>query len=81
MGLCGLGTRIVRAGSRGGKLREPVSPSHRCCTVICGAEGWEDIEAYGHAQAEWFREMLDLSNGMPGHDTFRRVLSRLDMWT
>ena len=48
------------------------------CAVICGAEGWEDIEDDGHAQAEWFTEVLDLPNGIPGHDTFRRVLSQLD---
>jgi predicted transposase YbfD/YdcC len=48
------------------------------CAVICGAEGWEDIEEYGKAQADWFAEILDLPNGIPGHDTFRRVLSRLD---
>lgn len=48
------------------------------CAVICGAEGWEDIEDYGHAQAEWFSEVLDLPHGIPGHDTFRRVLSQLD---
>jgi predicted transposase YbfD/YdcC len=47
------------------------------CAVICGAEGWEDIEEYGKAQADWFAEVLDLPNGIPGHDTFRRVLSRL----
>ena len=48
------------------------------CAVICGAEGWEDIEEYGKAQAEWFAQVLDLPHGIPGHDTFRRVLSRLD---
>jgi predicted transposase YbfD/YdcC len=48
------------------------------CAVICGAEGWEDIEEYGTAQAEWFAEVLELPHGIPGHDTFRRVLSRLD---
>ena len=48
------------------------------CAVICGAEGWEDIEEYGKAQADWFAEFLDLPNGIPSHDTFRRVLSRLD---
>jgi hypothetical protein len=48
------------------------------CAVIGGAEGWEDIEAYGNAQAEWFAEVLDLPHGIPGHETFRRVFSRLD---
>ena len=27
------------------------------CAVICGAEGWEDIEEYAQAQAEWFAEL------------------------
>lgn len=48
------------------------------CAVICGADGWEDIEEYGKAHAEWFAQVLDLPHGIPGHDTFRRVLSRLD---
>ncbi len=48
------------------------------CAVICGADGWEDIEEYGTSQAEWFTTFLDLPHGIPGHDTFRRVLSRLD---
>ena len=48
------------------------------CAVICGADGWEDIEEYGKAQAEWLAQVLDLPHGIPGHDTFRRVLSRLD---
>ena len=48
------------------------------CAVSGGAEGWEDIEEYGKAPAEWFADLLDLPHGIPGHDTFRRVLSRLD---
>ena len=48
------------------------------CAVLCGAEGWEDIEEYGKAQAEWFEQILDLPHGIPCDDTFRRVFSRLD---
>ncbi len=47
------------------------------CAVICGADGWEDIEEYGTSQAEWFATFVDLPQGIPGPDTFRRVLSRL----
>jgi predicted transposase YbfD/YdcC len=47
------------------------------CAVISGAEGWEDMEEYGYAQAEWFKQFLALPHGIPSHDTFRRVLSRL----
>jgi len=48
------------------------------CAVISGAEGWEDIEEYGEANAAWLGDILDLPHGIPGHDTFRRVLSQLD---
>src|SRR5262245_11164249 len=48
------------------------------CAVLCGAEGWEDIEEHGDAQAEWFKQVLDVPHGMSPHDTFRRVLARLD---
>lgn len=47
------------------------------CAVISGAEGWEDIEEDGPANAEWLGALLDLPHGLPGHETFRRVLSRL----
>ncbi len=48
------------------------------CAVISGAEGWQDIEDYGHAQAEWFHQFLALPHGIPSHDTFGRVFSRLN---
>src|ERR671924_150007 len=35
------------------------------------------MEEYGQAQAEWFEQFLELPHGIPSHDTFRRVLSRL----
>lgn len=50
------------------------------CAVLCGAEGWEDMEAFGRAKEPWLRERLGLAlpNGIPSHDTFRRVFARLD---
>jgi predicted transposase YbfD/YdcC len=50
------------------------------CAVICGAEGWEDMEAFGRAKEPWLRERLGLAlpHGIPSHDTFRRVFARLD---
>src|SRR5690349_5695914 len=47
------------------------------CAVICGAEGWEDIEAYGKAKIEWLKQFLKLPNGIPSDDTFRRVFTNL----
>ena len=50
------------------------------CAVICGAEGWEDMEAFGRAKEAFLREHLglELPAGIPSHDTFRRVFARLD---
>jgi len=48
------------------------------CGVICGAEGWVEIEEFGKAKEAFFREWLDLPNGIPSHDTFGRVFALLD---
>src|SRR5579872_6132518 len=48
------------------------------CGVICGAEGWVDIEEFGKAKEAFFREWLELPNGIPSHDTFGRVFARID---
>lgn len=48
------------------------------CAVICGAEHWTEIEEFGEAKQEWFSSFLELENGMPSHDTFRRVFILLD---
>ncbi len=46
--------------------------------TICGANGWADIERFGKSKFEWFRQFIRLENGVPSHDTFGRVFSRLD---
>ena len=46
--------------------------------VICGAEDWEDIEYFGRCKETFFRKYLELSNGIPSHDTFNRFFSNLD---
>jgi predicted transposase YbfD/YdcC len=48
------------------------------CAVICGAEGWVDIENYGESKLEWLKTFLELPNGIPSHDTFGRVFSLLN---
>jgi len=45
--------------------------------VICGAEDWVNISEFGKAKEDWFRQFLKLPNGVPSHDTFRRVFSLL----
>ena len=41
--------------------------------IIAGAQGWEDIENYGISKLPWLEEFLELPNGIPSDDTFRRV--------
>lgn len=48
------------------------------CATICGAETWEEFELFGKAKLDWFKTFLELPAGIPSHDTFRRVLSRID---
>jgi predicted transposase YbfD/YdcC len=48
------------------------------CAVICGAEGWTDIENFGNSKLPWLKSILELPNGIPSHDTFGRVFSMLD---
>jgi len=48
------------------------------CAVICGAEGWTDIENFGNSKLSWLKSFLELPNDIPSHDTFGRVFSILD---
>ncbi len=48
------------------------------CGVICGANTWEDVAAFGRAKEAWFAQFLELPHGIPSHDTFNRVFNRLD---
>ena len=48
------------------------------CAVICGADGWTDMETSGRARESWLRTFLALPGGIPSHDTFGRVFGQLD---
>jgi predicted transposase YbfD/YdcC len=45
--------------------------------VICGAEGWAEVEYFAHCKHEWLKTFLRLPHGIPSHDTFGRVFSRI----
>jgi predicted transposase YbfD/YdcC len=48
------------------------------CAVIACAESWDDIALYGRGKLAWLRTFLALPNGIPSHDTFRRVFMLID---
>jgi predicted transposase YbfD/YdcC len=45
--------------------------------VICGCEGWEEIELFGKTRLVFLKQHLQLPHGIPSHDTIRRVFMRL----
>lgn len=48
------------------------------CTLICGGSDFVDMEEFGKARKDWLRKFLELPNGIPDSDTFRRVFERLE---
>jgi len=38
--------------------------------VICNAQDWEEMEDFWKFKDGFFSEHLDVSNGIPSHDTF-----------
>lgn len=47
------------------------------CAVICGADGWTQVELFGRCKRTWFETFLRLPHGIPSHDTFGRVFGAL----
>jgi len=48
------------------------------CAILCGADSWVEVEAWGNAKRKWLKQFLALPHGIPSHDTFGRVFARLD---
>jgi predicted transposase YbfD/YdcC len=48
------------------------------CATIANADGWEDIALFAEGKREWLKQWLALPNGIPSHDTFKRVFENID---
>ena len=46
--------------------------------VLCGAESWDSIELFGKSNLSFLKNILQLPNGIPSHDTINRVISMLN---
>jgi predicted transposase YbfD/YdcC len=46
--------------------------------IICGADGWTDVELFAQTKKAWLHTFLALPNGIPSHDTFGRVFAAID---
>lgn len=47
-------------------------------SVVCGGTDFEHMEDTGYGKYEWLKKYLELPNGIPDSDTFRRVFEWLD---
>ena len=46
--------------------------------MMCGSDDWPQVVEWAKARHAWLAEFLPLPSGLPGEDTFRRVLARID---
>jgi predicted transposase YbfD/YdcC len=72
--------RILRDPRRTGKVQHPLINLivMAVCAVIGGADDFSEIAAFAKERRDWFAKFLDLSSGIPSHDTFNRVFRVLD---
>jgi len=47
-------------------------------SILANASTWLEIEIFGNTKEKWLRKFLKLKNGIPSHDTFRRVFALID---
>ncbi|WP_420420780.1 transposase family protein [Simkania sp.] len=47
-------------------------------STLAGQESWYQMQMFCEETLEWFAEFLDISSGVPSHDTFRRVFSLIN---
>lgn len=47
------------------------------CAVVSGADGWTEVENFGHTKLGWLRRFVGLKNGIPSHDTLGRVFGMI----
>lgn len=46
--------------------------------IICGAEGWRDIERFGKSKLDFLQKFFSYGHGVPSDDTLRRFFRALD---
>lgn len=77
----------------GKKVKDPRRTSHgnilhklwemlviALCSVICMGEDYDDMEEFGKKREKWLKDELglELKNGIPSGDTFRRLFERMN---
>lgn len=47
------------------------------CAMLCGYDGFEEMALFCKLQLPWFKQFLELKNGVPSHDVFRNIFLML----
>lgn len=47
------------------------------CAVICGADDFVAIAAFGEKKRAWLAKLLDLKDGIPSHDRFNAIFAAI----
>src|SRR5665213_1402830 len=80
-GLCWLGFfEEIAEPRQKAKVLYPLPELLLCCLVgvLCGAEGWVEVEEYCEAKLAFLRRFLPFEQGIASHDTFSDVFNALD---
>lgn len=48
------------------------------CGLICGCDGWKAMELFAKTRKRWLSQFIDLSEGVPSHQTLARVFSLIE---
>ncbi len=48
------------------------------CTLLANGEDFEDMVVFAKEKETLLRSFLELTNGIPSHDTFNRVFQMID---
>lgn len=48
------------------------------CGVIADCDDWPEVVLFAQKRLAWFKRFLKLPNGVPSHNTFERVFSKLE---
>jgi predicted transposase YbfD/YdcC len=48
------------------------------CSLLADGEDFEDMVVFGEEKEDFLRTFLELSNGIPSHDTFNRIFQIID---
>src|SRR5262245_2512084 len=48
------------------------------CGIIADCDDWPEVVLFAQKRLAWFKRFLKLPNGVPSHNTFERVFSKLE---